>query len=66
MLNRVKYKPAGAPASPGITLEIQVSGPHPRSISSDLAALWSLRTIGLNHATLDKSLKFSEHYFLHI
>ena len=64
MLNRVKYKPAGAPASPGITLEMQVSGPHPRSISS--AALWSLRTIGLNCAILDKSLKFSEHYFLHI
>lgn len=39
-LNRVKYEPAGAPASPGITLEMQVSGPHPRAILSNLAALW--------------------------
>lgn len=45
---------------------MQVSGPHPRPPLSDLAALWTLKTIGVNYAILDKFLKFSEHYFLHI
>lgn len=66
MLNRVKYIPAQAQTTPGITLEMQVYGPHLRSISSNLAVFWSLGTIGLNHAILDKPLKFSKHYLVHI